>query len=78
MFGPSRRVARRTARRTTRRQMAMQGMYDEPEYAEPAPAQAAPAEPSYAQELEQLAQLKAQGVISEEDFEAKKKQILGI
>jgi hypothetical protein len=60
--------------------MAMQGTYDEPEYAEPAPApmQAAPAQPSYAQELEQLAQLKAQGVISEEEFDAKKKQILGI
>jgi hypothetical protein len=39
---------------------------------------AAPAEPDYAAELEQLAQLKAQGIISEEDFEAKKKQILGI
>ena len=80
MFGPSRRVARRTARRTSRRQMAMQGGYDEPEYAEPAPApmQAAPAQPSYTQELEQLAQLKAQGIISDEDYEAKKKQILGI
>jgi Short C-terminal domain len=80
MFGPSRRVARRTARRTSRRQMAMQGMYDEPEYAEPAhaPMQAPPAQPSYTEELEQLAQLKAQGIISEEDFEAKKKQILGI
>jgi len=80
MFGPSRRVARRTARRTSRRQMAMQGGYDEPEYAEPAPAAApaAPAAPSYTAELEQLAQLKAQGILSEEEFEAKKKQILGI
>jgi hypothetical protein len=81
MFGPGRRVARRTARRTSRRQMAMQGGYDEPEYAEPAPAAApaaAPAEPSYTAELEQLAQLKAQGILSEEEFEAKKKQILGI
>jgi hypothetical protein len=60
--------------------MAMQGGYDEPEYAEPAPAppQAAPAQPSYTEELEQLSQLKAQGIISEEDYEAKKKQILGI
>ena len=32
----------------------------------------------YAAELEQLAQLKAQGIITEEEFEAKKKQILGI
>ena len=39
---------------------------------------AAPAEPDYAAELEKLAQLKAQGIISDEEFEAKKKQILGI
>ena len=42
------------------------------------PAAAAPAEPDYAAELEQLAQLKAQGIITEEEFEAKKKQVLGI
>jgi predicted Zn-dependent peptidase len=42
------------------------------------PLAAAPAEPNYASELEQLAQLKAQGIITEEEFEAKKKQILGI
>ena len=38
----------------------------------------APAEPDYAAEIEQLAQLKAQGILTEEEFEAKKKQILGI
>ena len=38
----------------------------------------APAEPDYAAELEKLAQLRDQGVITAEDFEAKKKQILGI
>jgi len=41
-------------------------------------APAAPAEPDYAAELEQLAQLKNQGILTEEEFEAKKKQILGI
>ena len=41
-------------------------------------AQAAPAASDYAAELEQLAQLKAQGILTEEEFEAKKKQILGI
>ncbi len=45
--------------------------------APPAPA-AAPAAPDYAAELAQLAQLKDQGIITEEEFEAKKKQILGI
>jgi hypothetical protein len=43
-------------------------------YAAPAPA--AEADP-YA-ELEKLAGLKQQGIITEEEFEAKKKQILGI
>jgi hypothetical protein len=38
---------------------------------------AAPAAPDYAAELEQLAQLKAQGIITEEEFDAKKRQILG-
>ena len=41
-------------------------------------APAAPAEPDYAAELAQLAQLKDKGIITEEEFEAKKKQILGI
>jgi hypothetical protein len=41
-------------------------------------APAAPVVPDYAAELEQLAQLKAQGIITDEEFEAKKKQILGI
>jgi hypothetical protein len=46
-------------------------------YAQQAAA-AAPAEPDYTAELEQLAQLKAQGILTEEEFQAKKKQILGI
>jgi hypothetical protein len=43
-----------------------------------APAPAAPPEPGYVGELERLSQLRDQGIISDEDFEAKKKQILGI
>jgi len=46
------------------------------QYEEAAPA--APAEPSYIAELERLSQLRDQGVISSEDFEAKKKELLGI
>jgi hypothetical protein len=45
------------------------------EQAAPPPA---PAEPEYMAELEQLAQFKAQGILSEEEFQAKKKQILGL
>jgi Short C-terminal domain len=83
MFGPGRRVARRTARRTSRRQIAMhdsmQGGYDDGGYDEPAPtAPAAPQEPDYLAELQKLSELKAAGVINDEEFEAKKKQLLGI
>jgi hypothetical protein len=42
-----------------------------------APAEAS-AEPSYLEELEQLAALRDQGIISDEDFEAKKGQLLGL
>ena len=37
-----------------------------------------PAAPDYMAELEQLGQLKNQGVITEEEFQAKKKLLLGI
>ena len=47
------------------------------EAAAPAPAAAAPAEPEYMAELQQLAQLRDQGILSPEEFDAKKKQILG-
>ena len=84
LFGTSRRVARRTARRTSRRQMAMYGGggggyddgYDEG-YDQP-PQAAAPAEQDYTEELAQLAKLHEQGVLTDEEFAAKKKEILGI
>src|SRR5262245_23551261 len=59
-----------------------QQMYEQQMYAQQAAAQqaaAAPppaAEPDYTAELEQLAQLKNQGILTEEEFQAKKKQIL--
>jgi hypothetical protein len=52
------------------------GRQEQPAQADPAPA--APSEPEYMGELQRLAQLKDQGVITDEDFEAKKKQLLGI
>lgn len=45
--------------------------------AKPAAA-AAPAEPDYIAELKKLAGLRDQGIITDEEFEAKKKQILGL
>jgi putative oligomerization/nucleic acid binding protein len=35
-------------------------------------------QPDYAEERQKLAELKAAGVIDEQEFDAKKKQILGI
>ena len=43
-----------------------------------APTAPAASEPEYVGELERLSQLRDQGIISNEEFEAKKKQILGI
>jgi Short C-terminal domain len=48
------------------------------QFEEVPPQQAPAAEPDYTAELEKLAKLRDDGVISSEDFEAKKKQILGI
>lgn len=44
----------------------------------PAPAQPATNQDAMVTELQQLAQLKDQGILTQEEFDAKKKQILGI
>jgi hypothetical protein len=49
-----------------------------PEQYAPPPAPAAPAETDTTAELTQLAQLHAQGILTDEEFSAKKAQILGI
>jgi putative oligomerization/nucleic acid binding protein len=74
-------VARRTARRTSRRQAAMYNTnddgYDEPQQQAP-PPQAAPAQPDMTDQLQDLAKLHEQGILTDEEFAAKKKEILGI
>jgi hypothetical protein len=69
----------RTAARMQRRRSYLQnrmGMrQDFASPGEPEPQQAAT---DYTAELERLAQLRDQGVITPDDFEAKKKQLLGI
>lgn len=44
----------------------------------PQPAPAAPAQPDFTTQLTQLAQLRDAGILTEEEFAAKKAQILGI
>lgn len=76
-------VAVGVAGRVQHRQQQKWAAQDQQAYEEQAPAAAPPAaapaaEPDYAAELEKLAGLRDQGVITAEDFEAKKKQLLGI
>ena len=76
--GTSNRVSRRQARRWGQQDAAY---YDEPEpsYAAPpppAPAPAAPA-PDPIEQLKQLAALKEQGILTDEEFAAQKAKILG-
>jgi len=83
MFGPSRRVSRRTARRTSRRVNRRQNaMYDDQGYddapQEAPPPQAAPAQPDMTEQLQDLAKLHEQGILTDEEFAAKKKEILDI
>lgn len=73
-------VAAGVAGRVQHRQQQKWAAEDQSGYeqqAPPAPA-AAPAEGDYTAELEKLAKLRDEGVISADDFEAKKKQLLGI
>ncbi len=72
----SNRVSRRQGNRWAQQQDQQQG----PQQAEAAPA-AAPAGQGgadYTAELEKLAKLRDEGVITADDFDAKKKQLLGI
>ena len=75
-------VSNRVSRRQARRWGAQdQPQYAEPQYAEPAyeqppPAPAAPAEDPIA-ELRELAKLKEDGILTEEEFAAQKRRILG-
>ena len=76
-----RRGGRRAARRTVRRQeKRSSAAAPEQAAAQPPPAaqSSAPTEPDYTAELEKLAQLKTQGILTDEEFSAKKKQILGL
>jgi hypothetical protein len=71
-------VSGRVQRRQQQRWAAEDQAAYEQQAAQAPPAPAAQAAPDYAAELEQLAKLRDEGVISAEDFEAKKKQLLGI
>jgi hypothetical protein len=73
-------TATAVSNRVSRRQYGRWAEQEEAEaqQAAPPPAAAPAAEPDYAAELQKLAQLRDQGIISADDFEAKKNQLLGI
>jgi hypothetical protein len=73
-------VAAGVAGRVQHRQQEKWAAEDQAAYEQQAPPPAAPAAggEDYTAELEKLAKLRDEGVISAEDFEAKKKQLLGI
>jgi transposase len=62
------------------RRQAQRWQAEQPQEAAPEPVAAAPAMSNEDQikELQQLAQLKDQGILTQEEFDAKKKQILGL
>ena len=79
--GAQRRGARQTyrtmARMQRRRSFVQSRLGTKEDFSSREDPAAAP-EPEYVGELERLAQLRDQGIITNEDFEAKKKQFLGI
>jgi putative oligomerization/nucleic acid binding protein len=72
-------VSNRVSRRQANRWAADQPQYAEPQYQEPQYAQPAPAAPEAdpIAQLKQLAELKDQGILTEEEFAAQKAKILG-
>ncbi len=67
----SNRVSRRQAQKWSAQDAPQQG------YAEPPPPAAPAAGPDRMEQLKQLGELKAQGVLTEQEFEAEKAKILG-
>lgn len=72
VVGTANAVSHRQQVRWADQQQAQQQQY----YAEQQAA--APAQDDTVAELQQLAQLKDQGILTQEEFDAKKKQILGL
>jgi len=71
-------VAAGVAGRVQHRQQEKWAAEDQPAPEQQAAPVAPAGEADYTAELEKLAKLRDEGVISAEDFEAKKKQLLGI
>ncbi len=76
----SNRVSRRQAQRWSAQEAPPQQQYAEPQYAPPPPPPPPPpaaAAPDPIEQLKELASLKDQGILTEEEFAAEKAKILG-
>lgn len=73
----SNRVSRRQANRWAEQDAQQQPQYEPPPQQYAAPPPAAPPQEDRVQQLRDLADLKEQGVLSEEEFAAEKARILG-
>jgi hypothetical protein len=71
----SNRVSRRQANRWSQQDEQQYAQQQQQQYAEPPPAAAPPADPIA--QLKELAELKDQGVLTEEEFAAQKAKLLG-
>jgi hypothetical protein len=74
----SNRVSRRQANRWEGQPQEMQAQAAAPQAAQQAPPPGASEAPSDIEQLQQLAKLHEQGILTDEEFAAKKQQILGI
>ena len=69
-------TATAVSNRVSRRQASRWADQDAQSYEEEAPPAAAPAQPDKLEQLKQLGELKASGVLSDAEFEAQKAKIL--
>ena len=71
-------VSNRVSRRQGQRWAAQESQYDEPAYQEPPPPPPPPAAPAVdpIQQLKDLAALKEQGILTDEEFAVQKSKIL--
>jgi hypothetical protein len=69
-------TATAVSNRVSRRQASRWADQDAQNYAEEAPPAAAPAQPDKLEQLKQLGELKASGVLTDAEFEAQKAKIL--
>ena len=71
-------TATAVSNRVSRRQARRWGEQDAQEYEQQQAAAAPPAQDDTTEQLQKLAELKDQGILTQEEFDAKKRQILGL